>query len=101
MCGILIQHTRYIGLIVGNAYKIKHTPGNKKGLADADWIAELCLNGMIELSRIFPKADRDLRRLTRIREGYVNDMTREKNRIHHALESCEIKLFLVLSHISH
>lgn len=88
-----------IGLIVGNAYKIKHTPGNKNDLGDADWIAELCLNGMIEPSRIFPKADRDLRRLTRIREGYVNDMTREKNRIHHALESCGIKLSSVLSDI--
>ena len=88
-----------VGLIVGNAYKIKHTPGNKNDLADADWIAELCLNGMIEPSRIFPKADRDLRRLTRIREGYVNDMTREKNRIHHALDSCGIKLSSVLSDI--
>jgi transposase len=88
-----------VGLIVGNAYKIKHTPGNKNDLADADWIAELCLNGMIEPSRIFPKADRDLRRLTRIREGYVNDMTREKNRIHHALDSCGIKLSSVLTHI--
>jgi len=88
-----------IGLIVGNAYKIKHTPGNKNDLGDADWIAELCLNGMIEPSRIFPKADRDLRRLTRIREGYVNDMTREKNRIHHALESCRIKLSSVLSDV--
>ena len=88
-----------IGLIVGNAYKIKHTPGNKNDLGDADWIAELCLNGMIEPSRIFPKADRDLRRLTRIREGYVNDMTREKNRIHNALESCGIKLPSVLSDV--
>lgn len=88
-----------VGLIVGNAYKIKHTPGNKNDLADADWIAELCLNGMIEPSRIFPKADRDLRRLTRIREGYVNDMTREKNRIHHALDSCGIKLSSALSDI--
>ena len=88
-----------VGLIAGNAYKIKHTPGNKNDLADADWIAKLCLNGMIEPSRIFPKADRDIRRLTRIREGYVNDMTREKNRIHHALDSCGIKLSSVLSDI--
>lgn len=88
-----------VGFIVGNAYKIKHTPGNKNDLADADWIAELCLNGMIEPSRIFPKADRDIRRLTRIRECYVNDMTREKNRIHHALDSCGMKLSSVLSDI--
>jgi len=57
------------------------------------------LNGMIEPSRIFPKEDRELRRLTRAREGYVNDMTREKNQIHHALEGCGIKLSSVLSDI--
>lgn len=88
-----------VDLIVANSYKIKHTPGNKNDLDDADWIAELCLNGMIEPSRIFPRTDRDLRRLTRAREGYVNDMTREKNRIHHALESCGIKLSSVLANI--
>ena len=88
-----------IDLIVANAYKIKHTPGRKTDASDSEWIAELCLNGMIEPSRIFPKEDRELRRLTRAREGYVNDMTREKNRIHHCLESCGIKLSSVLSDI--
>jgi transposase len=88
-----------IDLIVANAYKIKHTPGRKTDISDSEWLAELCLNGMIEPSRIFPKADRELRRLTRAREGYVNDMTREKNRIHHSLESCGIKLSSVLADI--
>lgn len=88
-----------VDLIVANAYKIKHTPGRKTDIIDSEWIAELCLNGMIEPSRIFPQADRELRRLTRAREGYVNDMTREKNRIHHALESCGIKLSSVLADI--
>src|SRR5512136_2032230 len=88
-----------IDLIVANAYKIKHTPGRKTDISDSEWLAELCLNGMIEPSRIFPKADRELRKLTRAREGYVNDMTREKNRIHHALESCSIKLSSVLADI--
>jgi transposase len=104
-----------VGLIVGNAYKIKHTPGNKNDLADADWIAELCLNGMIEPSRIFPKADRNLRRLTRIfvkrltirrsatKKWYVSFLV-EKS-INHVLEPSEkvvgvdmgIKNFAVLS----
>jgi transposase len=88
-----------VDLIVANAYKIKHTPGRKTDVVDSEWIAELCLNGMIEPSRIFPREDRDLRRLTRAREGYVNDMTRVKNRIHHALESCGIKLSSVLADI--
>jgi transposase len=58
-----------IDLIVANAYKIKHTPGRKTDASDSEWIAELCLNGMIEPSRIFPKEDRELRRLTRAREN--------------------------------
>jgi transposase len=88
-----------VDLIVANAYKIKHTPGRKTDLIDSEWIAELCLNGMIEPSRIFLREDRELRRLTRAREGYVNDMNRVKNRIHHALESCGIKLSSVLADI--
>lgn len=70
-----------VELIVANAYKIKHTLGRKTDVADSEWIAELCLNNMIEPSRIFPKADRDLRSLTRAREGYVRDLSREKNRV--------------------
>jgi transposase len=88
-----------IDLIVANAYKIKHIPGRKTDQIDSEWLAELCLNGMIEPSRIFPREDRELRRLTRAREGYVTDMTREKNRIHHALESCGIKLSSVLADV--
>jgi transposase len=88
-----------VDLIVANAYKIKHTPGRKTDVIDSEWIAELCLNGMIEPSRIFHREDRELRRLTRAREGYVNDMNRVKNRIHHVLESCGIKLSSVLADI--
>jgi len=88
-----------IDLIVANAYKIKHTPGRKTDASDSEWIAELCLNGMIEPSRIFPKEDRELRRLTRARESYVKEITQEKNKIHHALDSSCIKLASVLSDI--
>lgn len=88
-----------IDLIVANAYKIKHTPGRKTDISDSEWIAELCLNGMIEPSRIFPKDDRELRRLTRAREGYVKQMTQEKNKIHHSLDSACIKLASVVSDI--
>jgi len=62
-------------------------------------MAELCLNGMIKPSRIFPKDDRDLRSLTRARERYVNGTTREKNRIHKLLDSCNIRLSSVLSNM--
>ncbi len=88
-----------IDLIVANAYKIKHIPGRKTDVSDSEWIAELCLNGLIEPSRIFPKEDRELRRLTRARESYVKEVTQEKNKIHHALDSSCIKIASVLSDI--
>lgn len=88
-----------IEVIVANAYKIKHTPGRKTDVRDSEWLAELCLNGMIEPSRIFPKEDREIRTLTRARESLVNNSTQMKNRIHQALESSCIKISSVLSDI--
>jgi transposase len=88
-----------IEVIVANAYKIKHTPGRKTDVRDSEWLAQLCLNGMIEPSRIFPKEDREIRTLTRARENLVNNSTQMKNRIHQALESSCIKISSVLSDI--
>lgn len=68
-------------------------------MRDSEWIAQLCLNGMIEPSRIFPREDRELRTLTRARENLVNNRTQMKNRIHQALESSCIKISSVLSDI--
>ena len=58
-----------VKVLVANAYKIKNIPDRKTDIKDSEWIAELCLNGMIEPSRIFPKEDRELRDMTRAREG--------------------------------
>jgi len=88
-----------IEVIIANAYKIKHIPGRKTDMRDSEWIAELCLNGMIEPSRIFPKEDRELRTLTRARESLVNNSTQMKNRTHQALESSCIKISSVLTDI--
>jgi transposase len=88
-----------VEVILANAYKIKHTPGRKTDKRDSGWLAELCLNGMIEPSRIFPKDDRELRALTRAREKLVNNSTQMKNRIHKELESACIKISSVLSDI--
>ena len=88
-----------IEVIVANPYQIRHTPGRKTDLRDSEWIAELCLKGMIEPSRIFPKEDRELRTLTRARENLVNNCTQFKNRIHQTLEYACIKLSSVLSDI--
>jgi transposase len=88
-----------VEVILANAYKVKHTPGKKTDKRDSKWLAELCLNGMIEPSRIFPKDDRDIRALTRAREKLVNNSTQMKNRIHKELESACIKISSVLTDI--
>ena len=69
-------------IMVANTYKIKNIPSRKTDIKDSEWIAKLCLNGMIEPSRIFPKEDRELRDLTRAIEALVNSRTQVKNRVH-------------------
>jgi transposase len=79
-------------IIVGNAYQIKSIPGRKTDVRDAQWIAELAMNGLINPSRIFPKDDRELRELTRSRESTVRSRTQLKNRIHRIFDSAGIAL---------
>jgi transposase len=79
-------------VIVGNAYQIKSIPGRKTDVRDAQWIAELAMNGLINPSRVFPKNDRELRELTRSRESTVKSRTQIKNRIHRILDSAGIVL---------
>jgi transposase len=84
-------------VILANPYKIKHTPGKKTDIKDSEWIAQLCLNDMIDPSRIFPKGDRELRDLTRARESYIRDLTKLKNRVHQILDSGFIPISSVIS----
>ncbi len=79
-------------VIVGNAYQIKSIPGRKTDVRDAQWIAELAMNGLINPSRVFPRNDRELRELTRSREATVKSRTQIKNRIHRIFDSAGIAL---------
>jgi transposase len=88
-----------IEVLVANPYMIKHIPGKKTDLTDSEWLAELCLKGLITPSRIFPKEDRVLRSLTRAREGMVKIRTQFKNKIHRELSSSHIKLSSVITDI--
>lgn len=84
---------------VANAYHIKHFPGKKTDLLDSEWIAQLALNGQITPSRIFQGEQRDLRSLTRYRELLVQQRTVLKNKIHHILDSSNVRLSHVLTDI--
>ena len=84
---------------VANAYHIKHFPGKKTDILDSEWIAQLALNGQITPSRIFQGEERDLRSLTRYRELLVEQRTVLKNKIHHILDSSNVRLSHVLTDI--
>ena len=81
-----------VQVVVANAYHIKHVPGRKTDITDSQWIAQLELNNLITPSRIFAGESYDLRSLTRNRELLVQNRTELKNKIHHLLDSCHIRL---------
>jgi transposase len=86
-----------VPVTVAKANHIKHVPGRKTDITDSRWIAQLELNGLITPSRIFAGEMYDLRSLTRSRELLVQNRTELKNKIHHLLDSANIRLSSVLS----
>ncbi len=90
-----------VGIIpwVVNAYHIKKVPGRKSDVQDSEWLAELARCGLLKASFVPPKDFRQLRLLTRYRKKLSGVLSSEKNRLHKILESCGIKLGLVLSDI--
>jgi transposase len=84
-------------VVLANAHHVKAVPGRKTDVRDAEWLADLLQHGLIRGSFIPPAPVRELRELTRYRTTLVEDRTREINRIHKALEMCNIKLAAVAS----
>ena len=83
---------------VVNPYKVKKTPGSKTDKKDSEWLAKICLKGMIDHnSRVFGGVQEQLRDLTRYRESVVKNVSQYKNRASKILEACCIKLGNVLS----
>jgi transposase len=75
-----------------NAKSIKHVPGRKTDVKDAQWIAELLKHGLLAASFIPPPEQRDLRELVRYRTHLIAERTREVNRVHKVLEDANLKL---------
>jgi transposase len=88
-----------VNFILANAYQIKHIPGRKTDTLDSEWLAEICLKNLISPSRIFTRDHRELRSLTRSREGLIKVRTKIKNWVTHELEASCIKLSSKLSDI--
>jgi transposase len=86
-------------LLVVNAAHIKHVPGRKTDVKDAEWMADLVCHGLVRGSFIPPQAQRDLRDLTRQRTNLVRDRATVVNRLQKVLEWANIKLAAVVSDV--
>ncbi len=86
-------------VVVVNAKHIKHVPGRKTDVKDAEWIAELLSYGLLQASFVPEKRQRDMRDLTRYRTKLVQERAREVNRVQKLLEGANIKLASVATDV--
>jgi transposase len=86
-------------LTLCNARHVKQVPGRKTDISDAQWLAQLMQAGLLRASFVPPKAQRQLRTLTRYRKTQIAERQREANRLHKALEDTNIKLDCVATDI--
>jgi len=82
----------HVEVLVVNAQHIKAVPGRKTDVNDAAWIAGLLRHGLLKASFIPPRAQRELRELTRYRMSLVQERTAEVNRLQKTLEGANIKV---------
>jgi transposase len=93
----LLEGTCEVWLL--NAAHIKAVPGRKTDVKDAQWIAELLAHGLVRPSFIPPRAQRELRDLTRYRTTFVRERVNLVNRVHKVLEGANLKLASVATDI--
>ena len=86
-------------VLLVNAQHVKHVPGRKTDVCDAEWLAELLLHGLLTASFIPPKPQRALRDLTRYRTKLIQERTRVVNRVQKLLEGANIKLASVATDV--
>jgi transposase len=93
-----ILESRFTVLLV-NARHLKQVPGRKSDIRDCQWIAQLLQHGLLKGRFIPPRAQRELRDLTRHRVQLVEEKGRTVNRLHKVLEDANIKLASVATDI--
>lgn len=86
-------------IMVVNARHIKYVPGHKTDKKDSAWICKLLRAGLLKGSFVPPRAQRDLRDLTRYRRKLVQQQSAEHNRMIRIFEDANLKLSSVFSNI--
>jgi transposase len=82
-----------------NAEHLKHVPGRKTDIKDAEWICQLLEHGLVRPSFVPPKEIRELRNLTRYRKVQTEERTREVQRLEKVLQEAGIKLSSVATRV--
>ena len=87
-------------ILVVNAQHLKHVPGRKTDVKDAEWIADLLAHGLLRGSFIPPEPQRDLRDLTRQRTILVRERAGVVQRLQKVLDWANIKLASVATDVA-
>jgi transposase len=87
-------------ILVVNAQHIKHVPGRKTDVKDAEWIADLLAHGLLRASFVPPAPQRMLRDLTRQRTALIQERARVVQRMQKVLEWANLKLSAVVTDIT-
>jgi len=86
-------------LLVANPRYMRAVPGRKTDVKDAEWIADLLRHGLLRASFVPDRSQRELRDLVRYRKVIGQERARMVVRIEKVLESANIKLTSVASHV--
>jgi transposase len=84
-------------LLLCNARHVKHVPGRKTDVKDAQWLCQLLEAGLLAGSFVPPPAIRRLRVVTRYRKRLVQLRTSEVQRVEKVLEDAIVKIGSVAS----
>jgi transposase len=87
----------HVTVQVANPLFIKGIPGRKTDQLDAEWIATLCLNGLVKPSFVPGLQVRNRRDLVRTLSRLIQIRTRHKNRIHKVMVRAGIRIGAHLS----
>jgi transposase len=82
-----------------NARHLRHVPGRKSDMQDAEWGCQLVEHGLVRESFVPPRPLRELRDLVRYRKAKIQERTREVQRVEKTLQDAGIKLSSVASEV--
>jgi transposase len=82
-----------------NARHLRHVPGRKSDVQDAEWGCQLVEHGLVRSSFVPERPLRELRDLVRYRKAKIQERTREVQRVEKTLQDAGIKLSSVASEV--